>query len=76
MLKTVERQYLFPVAAVCVQREREDPAQDFEMGERYIRTIFGFFGITDFQIIVAKNLDVQAILDKAIEQAKAVAKEL
>lgn len=46
------------------------------MGERYIRTIFGFFGITDFQIIVAKNLDVQAILDKAIEQAKAVAKEL
>ena len=22
MLKTVERQYLFPVAAVCVQREK------------------------------------------------------
>lgn len=61
---------------MCSEREREDPAQDFEMGERYIRTIFGFFGITDFQIIVAKNLDVQAILDKAIEQAKAVAKEL
>lgn len=54
------------------------PAADFEMGERYIRTIFAFFGITDFQSIAAENLDVMgidvdAILHVAMNKAKDVA---
>lgn len=53
---------------------------NFEMGERYIKTIFTFFGITDFKSIAAENLDVQGIdvngiLDKAKKEAKEMAKE-
>lgn len=57
----------------------EGPAAQFEMGDRYLRTIFGFFGITDFTTIAADELDivgkdVEAIVSKAIEKAKEVAK--
>ena len=48
-----------------------------EMGERYLRTIFGFFGITDFTTLSIDNLDGNS--EKApelIEQAKQRAKEL
>lgn len=53
---------------------------NFEMGERYIKTIFTFFGITDFKSIAAENLDVQGIdvndiLDKTKKEAKEMAKE-
>lgn len=59
----------------------EGPAQGFEMGERYLRTIFAFFGITDFQTIAAENLDVQGVdvervLAGAIGKAREVAKQL
>lgn len=52
----------------------------FEMGDRYLRTIFGFFGITDFTTIAAENLDVtgqdvEAIIENAIKKAQATAKE-
>lgn len=45
------------------------------MGYRYLRTIFGFFGITDFTTIAADGLDVigtdvDKILEKVIEDAK------
>lgn len=51
------------------------PFSDFEMGERYMRTIFGFFGISDFKTISAEKLDVQgedidAIVQNAISEAK------
>lgn len=46
----------------------------FEMGDRYLRTIFGFFGISDFTTIAAEKLDVvgedvEAIVDDAIKRA-------
>lgn len=51
------------------------PLNAFEMGDRYLRTIFGFFGITDFTTIAAENLDVigadiDGIVEKAIKDAK------
>jgi FMN-dependent NADH-azoreductase len=57
----------------------EGPAAAFEMGDRYLRTIFGFFGITDFTTIAAEGLDiigvdVDAIVGNAIEEAKKVSK--
>lgn len=57
----------------------EGPAATFEMGDRYLRTIFGFFGITDFTTIAAEGLDiigvdVDAIVGNAIEEAKKAAK--
>lgn len=56
-----------------------EPSSSFEMGDRYLRTILGFFGIVDFTTIAAEELDVagndiNAILDKAITKAKEVAK--
>ena len=36
----------------------EGPAAGYEMGDRYLRTIFGFLGITDFTTIAANKLDV------------------
>lgn len=58
----------------------EGPAKEYEMGDRYLRTIFAFFGITDFTTIAADKLDdksedVEAILNKAIIRATNVAKE-
>jgi FMN-dependent NADH-azoreductase len=56
----------------------EGIAANFEMGDRYLRTIFGFLGITDFTTIAAENLDVigvdvNAIVGSAVEEAKKVA---
>ncbi|MDD4689949.1 MAG: FMN-dependent NADH-azoreductase [Eubacteriales bacterium] len=55
------------------------PAAAFEMGDRYLRTILGFLGITDFQTIAANGLDIigndaNAIVEEAILSAKEVAK--
>jgi len=51
-----------------------EPYSNFEMEDRYLRTIFGFFGITDFTTITAENLDVmgqdvEAIIGNAIKRA-------
>jgi FMN-dependent NADH-azoreductase len=32
------------------------PAQSFEHAETYMRTVFGFIGITDLQVVVAEGL--------------------
>jgi FMN-dependent NADH-azoreductase len=45
------------------------------MGDRYLRTIFAFLGITDFTTISADGLDIigndiNAIVEKAIMEAK------
>lgn len=55
------------------------PAAAFEMGDKYLRTLFGFLGITDFQTIAANGIDVigndaNAIVEEAILSAKEIAK--
>lgn len=56
-----------------------EPFASFEMGDRYLRTIFGFLGITDFTTIAAEELDVigndiDDIVGRAIYKAKDSAK--
>lgn len=58
----------------------EDAGAAFEMGDRYLRTIFGFFGITDFTTIAAEKLDVigedvEGIVKNAIGKAEQKAME-
>lgn len=57
----------------------EEPFAAQEMGDRYLRAIFAFFGITDFTTISADKLDVigedvEAIVKNAIEKAEEKAK--
>jgi len=57
----------------------EGPAVSYEMGDRYLRTIFGFFGITDFSTISADKVDVigedvQSILRNTIEKSAQIVK--
>ncbi len=57
----------------------EGPAAEWELGNRYLKTILGLFGIYDCKSIIASNLDVigmdvDAIVNKAIEEAKELAK--
>ena len=51
------------------------PFAAYEMGDRYLRAIFGFLGITDFTTIVAERLDmgedVDVIVQRAINEARA-----
>lgn len=52
----------------------EGAGASYEMGDRYLRTIMGFFGIQDFVTISADELDVMgndvdAIVQKAIHEA-------
>lgn len=48
-----------------------------EMGERYLKTLFGFFGITDMETLVAENLDgVPEQATDIVEATKERAKEL
>lgn len=56
-----------------------EPAASYEMGDRYLRTILGFLGITDFKTIAAEGLDVMgndvdAIVGEVIQSAKELAK--
>ncbi len=58
----------------------EGPAASYEMGERYLKTILGFFGVTDVQAVAAENMNVQGldqsgIMQSAKAQAEAVAKQ-
>lgn len=53
---------------------------DYEMGDRYLRTILGFFGITNFTTIAAEGLDVvgadlEGILNDSLSKAQEIAKE-
>lgn len=56
-----------------------EPFSSFEMGDRYLRTILGFLGITDFTTVAAERLDVigndvDTIVGNAIAEAKEIAK--
>lgn len=53
---------------------------ELEMGERYIRAILGFFGVTNVQSLTIENLDimgadVEGIVNEAIAKAANIAKE-
>ncbi len=55
-------------------------AAPLEMGDRYLKTIFGFFGIEDFTTIAADGLDVQtndkdAIISEAIAKGSELVKK-
>ncbi len=55
-----------------------EPYSNFEMGDRYLRTILGFLGIKDFTTISAEGLDVigndvNAIVEDAVARAKDLA---
>jgi FMN-dependent NADH-azoreductase len=55
------------------------PGSDYEMGDRYLRTILGFLGIQDYAVISAEALDVigqdvPALVKNAIEIATEKAK--
>lgn len=55
-------------------------AASFEMGERYLRTILSFFGVSDIKSVAAESLDVigidvEKILNDTIAEAKEIAKE-
>lgn len=55
-----------------------EPFSSFEMGDRYLRIILGFLGITDFTTIAADGLDVigndfDAIVGEAIKKAQELA---
>jgi len=56
-----------------------EPFSALEMGDRYLRTIFAFLGITDFTTVSADALDVigndvEAIVGNAIKDAQEKAK--
>lgn len=57
----------------------KEPYSMYEMGDRYLRTILGFLGITDYTTISAENLDVigqdvEAIIGNAIRSAEDLAR--
>lgn len=52
----------------------------YEMGDRYLRTILGFFGIKDIETIAMDNLDVMGVnvkekVEEGIEKAISLAKK-
>lgn len=52
---------------------------EFELGDRYLRTILGFLGITDYTTIAANQLDivgqdVDALVADAVQKAQDAAK--
>ncbi len=60
----------------------EGPTVDFEYGEKYIRGILGFIGVTDFTPVLCESTSVlqgealEQVVNKAIDHAVAVAKSL
>ena len=56
-----------------------EPMSNFEMGDRYLRTLLGFLGVRDFTTIAAEGLDVvgndiDAIVAEAVKKAETCAK--
>lgn len=65
-------------AVHIVSRGGEYGNAPYEMGDRYIRTILGFFGIQDIQTIAIENVDViganvEEKVEEGIKEAKRVA---
>lgn len=56
----------------------QGPARDFELGNRYIRTILAFMGVTDVETVVVEGMAqtpelAEQILEKAFEDAREAA---
>jgi FMN-dependent NADH-azoreductase len=57
----------------------EGPAKDMEFGDRYLRTVLGFVGITNVQTVAVEGMamfpnEAEGIREKAIKQAVELAK--
>src|SRR5690606_17980395 len=53
----------------------DSPSDETEMGDRYLRNILGFMGIEDIDTLAIEGLNImsmdrEAIIEKAIEEAK------
>ncbi|MFC4768104.1 FMN-dependent NADH-azoreductase [Effusibacillus consociatus] len=58
----------------------EGPAKDFEFGDRYIRAVLNFLGITDIDSVIAEGMaqmpnEAENIKAKAIDRAREAAKK-
>jgi FMN-dependent NADH-azoreductase len=59
----------------------QGPGKEFELGDKYIRTILGFFGIYDIKTLALENTNVlqeeelQKAIDKAHNESRELAKE-
>ncbi len=67
-------------AVHIVSRGGEYGNAPYEMGDRYLRTILRFFGISDIETIAIENVDVmgadvQGKVEEGIEKAKLVAQK-
>ena len=67
-------------AVHIVARGGEYANAPYEMGDRYIKTILGFFGVADVETIAVENVDVIGVnvpekVDAAKENASALAKQ-
>jgi len=67
-------------AVHIVARGGEYGNAPYEMGDRYLRTILGFFGIKQIETIAIESLDVVGVdiqekLEEGIKEAKKVAQE-
>lgn len=54
------------------------PAHNFDFQEPYLRTVFGFVGVTDIAFIIAQPMDALGleVQAKKIEEAKAIARKI
>ena len=80
LVKTIEylKEEGAPKAIHIVTRGGEYKDMPYEMGDRYLRTILGFFGIEDIQTLAVDNTDsnpegLEEILSQAIQQAQEIA---
>ena len=67
-------------AVHIVSRGGEYGDAPYEMGDRYLRTILGFFGIHDIETIAIENLDVACVdvqgkIEEGIEKSKLIAQK-
>ncbi|NLY46717.1 MAG: FMN-dependent NADH-azoreductase [Tissierella sp.] len=57
----------------------EEPLSKYELGDRYLRTVFAFIGITDFTTFALENMDrsatnVEQVIANAIKETQELAK--
>ena len=67
-------------AVHIVSRGGEYGDAPYEMGDRYLRTILGFFGVTDVQTVAIENVDVigadvEGIVNEGIERVQKIVRE-
>lgn len=67
-------------AVHIVSRGGEYANAPYEMGDRYLRTILGFFGISEIETIAVENLDVigvnvQEKVEEGIKKANLLAQK-